>query len=120
MAVPSMASPLRTRRCTRHDTREAAGRCSACNGFFCRECISDHEGQLLCAACLGRTRQTSNTAAQSRWTKPMLHACGSLAGFFVAWLCFYLLGSLLARVPSEVHEGTVWKADAEGADGGHE
>ena len=41
-------------RCWNHEAREAACRCPACGRSYCRECVSEHEGRLLCAACLSR------------------------------------------------------------------
>lgn len=45
---------LRHARCLFHPLREAAARCPHCGGTFCRECVTDEEGQLACPPCLRR------------------------------------------------------------------
>jgi formylmethanofuran dehydrogenase subunit E len=44
-------------RCQRHPGREAAARCPSCQQSFCRECITEHEGRMLCLACLTKRSQ---------------------------------------------------------------
>ena len=52
---PHGKSPaLRHARCLFHPLREAAARCPRCGGTFCRECVTDEEGQLACPPCLRR------------------------------------------------------------------
>jgi hypothetical protein len=48
-----MTAPL-THRCWTHDSREAVCRCPECGRSFCRECVTEHQSRLLCAACLAR------------------------------------------------------------------
>src|SRR5215470_1928087 len=48
------ATSLRHARCLLHPLREAAARCPHCGGTFCRECVTDEEGQLACPPCLRR------------------------------------------------------------------
>lgn len=50
----SSAKGLRHARCLFHPLREAAARCPHCGGTFCRECVTDEEGQLACPPCLRR------------------------------------------------------------------
>jgi hypothetical protein len=110
--APSAPPGLYQRRCARHPAREAAARCPSCHEFFCRECVVEHEGKLLCASCLGRSvvaggRRREKLAALRRTVE-------ATAGVIVLWLTFYGLGALLLKVPAAVHEGTVWqKLDAE-------
>jgi len=109
-AVPGMPASgvgLHARRCARHPEREAAARCPACREFFCRECVIEHEGKLLCASCLAKTavagtRRREQLAALRR-------AVEATAGVVVLWLAFYAIGALLLKIPAAVHDGTVWK-----------
>lgn len=98
---------LHLRRCTRHPEREAAARCPSCTGFFCRECIVEHEGRLLCAACLSKLARTTDRRLQ-RWAAVRRIAVAT-AGACVLWLCFDGIGSLLLKIPPAFHDGTVWK-----------
>jgi len=87
-------------RCWHHPAREAVARCPQCARFYCRECVVEHLGRMICADCVGR--QLSAAAAgrfhAARWS---LLAC---AGFLLAWLIFYYAGTMLARVPSDFFE----------------
>ena len=40
-------------RCFNHMLREAVACCPECRRYFCRECVTEHEDKVLCAACLG-------------------------------------------------------------------
>lgn len=84
-------------RCRNHAAREAVVRCTSCRGYFCRECVVEHRGRMMCAACVsappaGAPREKSRTAA---W---LVLGAG---GLLLAWLIFYYLGALLARIPSD-------------------
>src|ERR1700743_3127248 len=46
------AASLRHARCLFHPLREAAALCPHCGGTYCRECVTDEEGQLACPPCL--------------------------------------------------------------------
>lgn len=101
---------LAARRCERHSAREAVARCPSCGGHFCRECVVEHGGLLLCAACLAREAAGGKTTARERW----LGAARSLrlvAAILLLWTVFYALGQLLKLVPARVHEGTVWRGE---------
>jgi len=91
-------------RCFHHRQREAVARCAGCRHFFCRECIADHNGQMLCAACLraGRRRTSSSGSAWWALCKSCLYAA---AGLMLAWLVFTLLANVLLRIPTTFHEG---------------
>jgi len=105
------ASGVRSRRCARHPEREAVARCPACGGAFCRECVVEHGGRLLCASCLAR--EAALAAAAARPGRARLAALGrgaALAGGVLAlWLLFNGLGTTLLKVPPNFHEGSVWK-----------
>ena len=82
-------------------------RCPSCGEFFCRECVSEHDGKLLCASCLARS---STTSARKRERRAVLRRVGAAAaGGLALWIAFYGLGSLLAKIPADFHDGTIWK-----------
>lgn len=98
---------LHARRCVRHITREAAARCPQCGEFFCRECVVEHAGRLLCAPCLAKI----STAREARrtWLGSQRRGLQTAAGALVLWLVFYWAGALLLKLPPDFHDGTVWK-----------
>lgn len=102
-------------RCWTHPAREAAVRCPSCERSFCRECVTEHGGRLVCAECL---RKESLAAAQGRG-RPARAArrvaaaggrVGALTlGLLAAWLFFHLLAQTLITVPNEFHQSTLWQ-----------
>ncbi len=108
--LPATADPetpmdaVRAQRCRLHPAREAAARCPGCGGCFCRECVTEHAGRLLCAACLARAADTA------RPVRRRFRGFAALAGFLALWGALYLSGRLLLAIPSDTH-------DLESADG---
>ena len=100
---------LTHQRCFNHAVREAAARCPECGRFYCRECITEHDDRILCAACLKRLACVPFTQRGGfvGVVRTMQLACG----LFILLLFFYLLGQGLLAVPSSFHDGTVWKPD---------
>ena len=49
---------LSAQRCFNHAGREAVARCPECSRYFCRECISEHRGRVVCAGCLASLSAT--------------------------------------------------------------
>ncbi|MDX9732632.1 MAG: rhomboid family protein [Thermoanaerobaculia bacterium] len=94
-----MSAPL-VLPCFRHPEREAAARCPACRRAFCRECVTEHDGRVLCASCL---RAAASPAAPPR--RRIAARFAAAAGFLAAWLFFFLLGRLLVALPSSAGEG---------------
>jgi hypothetical protein len=87
-------------RCSNHFLREAAVECPCCKRFFCRECVTEHAGRMICVACVNALTRDANLKARTvgaRWTVT------ALAGILIAWLVFYYLGLTLARIPSQFH-----------------
>lgn len=78
-------------RCANHPGREAAARCPECRSFFCRECVTEHEDRVLCAACIRKL-----TTARAARRRPLLRRLAAVVpvalGLLTAWLFFYLLG----------------------------
>ena len=99
---------LAHQRCLNHEFREAVARCPECRQFFCRECITEHEDRVICAACLKRL---ARPAARGRfhWTGVLIIG-ECLAGVLTVWLFFYMAGRSLLAIPDSFHEGTVWKS----------
>jgi hypothetical protein len=95
-------------RCFIHAGREAAARCPECSRFFCRECVSEHDDRVICSSCLARL-----TAAQGGHRRRLGWLSGlaqAFAGFVLLWLVLFWIGRMLAAIPADVHENTVWSA----------
>ena len=97
-----MTGALARQRCFHHASREAVSRCPQCRRFYCRECVTEHAGQLLCASCLAVQNKPGggDTFSLARLWLPV----GLVGGFFLAWLFFYYLGVVLTKMPMTTHE----------------
>jgi hypothetical protein len=104
---PASAAPvnLHQQHCLNHELREAVARCPRCGQYFCRECVTEHDDQLLCAACL---RKTLVAAPERRALAPVTHAAALGLGLLTGWLVFYWLGRILLSIPNHFHDGTLW------------
>ena len=100
--------PLAQQVCLRHPEREAVARCVRCSDFFCRECIIEHEGRLVCGSCLGALTKRGPTGS-SRWAGVVRTALNAMLGFLCAWICFYELGRMLLAMPSEFHKPAIFE-----------
>jgi len=98
---------LLQQRCSRHQQREAVARCLECGRFFCRECVTEHQGRLLCSACLSKQIDSKPRGRGS--AAIVLRAAQFLSGALTIWIFFYLIGHLLLSIPSDFHDGTIWK-----------
>ncbi len=99
--------PLSEARCSNHPLREAAARCPPCGRHFCRECVTEHAGRLLCADCLRRLAPRG--VAGRRRIRSAGLAAGAAAGLLALWVLFYGAGQCLLLIPSSFHEGTWWE-----------
>lgn len=111
MSVPPVDGGFRAgtarQRCFLHPGREAAARCPSCGRFFCRECVTEHEDRVLCATCLARgASPRAGLRARAAALTPLFTV---LAGLFLAWVFFSVLGRFLLNIPTEFHEGTAWR-----------
>jgi len=95
-------STLIHQRCMVHQEREAAALCPECRLYYCRECVTEHLGRMMCAHCVAQleAEPVNRRFSYTKWGSM------SLAGLLFAWLVFYYLGMGLARIPSSFHGGT--------------
>lgn len=95
---------LAQQRCLLHPDREAVSRCPSCRNDYCRECVTEYEGRIICASCLKNfAREAAHTAPPRSWglTLPLLAFAGLVTAFFV----FYALGQLLLLFPDTTRLG---------------
>jgi hypothetical protein len=98
---------LAEQHCFHHAQREAAARCPECRRFFCRECVTEHEDRVVCAACLKvLTAARSGGKVSIVW---LVRTLQLVWGLLVALVFFYWLGQTLLDLPSSFHDGTVWQ-----------
>jgi hypothetical protein len=100
-------SSLIHQRCFNHSLREAAARCPECGRFYCRECITEHDDRVLCAACLKQLTHAPFT--QRRGFVWLWRAAQFCFGLFLSWCFFYLAGQALLSIDTSFHEGTIWQ-----------
>lgn len=82
-------------RCQQHPVREAIARCPNCRQSFCRECITEHDGRMLCLPCLAK-QSVFPAAPSKRWPK-LGWALGAFGGLLFTWAFFFGLGELFLR-----------------------
>jgi hypothetical protein len=100
---------LTYQRCFNHVAREAVARCPECRQFFCRECITEHNDRVICAACL---KKLAHLPLLKRPAFAGLVRVGQCAlGLLVAWFFFHLVAELLLKLPTGFHEGTLWEVN---------
>jgi hypothetical protein len=98
---------LTYQRCFNHATREAVAKCPSCGQTFCRECITEHENRVICAACLRKL--TRVPLLQRRGFATVLRYSQCLLSLIIAWFFFYAIGEILLTLPASFHEATLWK-----------
>jgi hypothetical protein len=92
-------------RCWNHDTREAVCRCPDCGRSYCRECVSEHESRLLCAACL----RTKARAVEPRRRSRLAPLGMALAGVLLAWVVFFGAGEGILLVITRLEQAS-WQS----------
>ncbi|MGD0620360.1 MAG: rhomboid family protein [Bryobacteraceae bacterium] len=80
-------------RCFVHPSREAVSLCLECRRAFCRECVVDHDGRLICAACLARVQAPA--AGRRGALQRLFSAAGLAVAILLCWILFYMFGRLL-------------------------
>lgn len=73
--------------------------------------MTEHDGRILCAACL-RAQTPVKSAARTDWSR-LGRVLAAVAGLLLAWGCFYLAGHALLDLPSDFHEGQIWHSSPE-------
>ena len=91
-----MSTALARQRCWTHAQREAVSRCPECRRFYCRECVTEHDGRLLCVRCLSSRPVAGAGREGTRWALWMLAA---LLGLMAAFVHFYTVGYVLQQLP---------------------
>lgn len=104
-----MKSVLSLQRCFNHGHREAVACCPTCSHYFCRECITEHDDRVICAACLRKLAPVPLTKRRAFIGLVRIGQC--LVGVLLAWFFFYLLGETLLALPTSFHEGTLWRVN---------
>jgi hypothetical protein len=115
--------PVHARTCGNHPQREAVARCPGCSGYFCRECVTEHEFRMVCAGCLERMREGGQRGEGRRLRLPVCPVVQVVLALGLVWLCAFALGRGLVRMPSDFHDGAVFGDVVEslfgaGGDGG--
>jgi hypothetical protein len=101
--------------CVIHPHRRAMARCPSCSLFYCSECITEHEGKLICASCLDLRSvvPSGKEGALTRFRRhlrfPLAAVLQLIAAAVLCWLVFFLFGQTLADIPDEFHDGTIWE-----------
>jgi len=102
-----MTPPVLEQRCWNHEDREAVCRCPQCGRSYCRECVTEHQSRLLCAACLRAAARESRPAR--RIFRRFLPAGMALAGLVLAWFVFYGAGEALLESTAHL-EQSIWQS----------
>jgi len=100
----SQTADLRKARCHNHSFREAVVRCPACKGDFCRECVTEHRGKMLCTNCLKQADQRPQRAGTL--LKRIALLLFFVMSFMVTWAFFFWIAEVLAGIPQKYHDGT--------------
>jgi len=79
--------------CFIHPGRESVALCLECRHSFCRECVVDHDGRLICAGCLARMQASSTEAHHG--LRALAQTAGVLAALILCWMLFYSAGRAL-------------------------
>ncbi|HYW48073.1 MAG TPA: hypothetical protein VE959_34735 [Bryobacteraceae bacterium] len=90
-------------RCWNHEAREAVCRCPECGRSYCRECVTEHEARLLCAACLQKIERAPRARRPGRRVAAAVLA---LAGILFAWLLFYGAGEAMILITSRMEQAS--------------
>jgi hypothetical protein len=99
---------LAFQRCTLHWQREAVARCPECTRFYCRECITEHEGRVVCAGCLKKLIRPVEAKRRHPF-RFFMNTVKFISGIIILWLFFYYIGRILMAIPASFHDGTFWK-----------
>jgi hypothetical protein len=98
---------LAGQRCLHHAAREAVARCPECGRFYCRECVTDHEGRVLCQGCLKASVATVAPKPR-RNLLPLLYPVLFIAGLALVSVLTMIVGDFLMQIPDSFHRGAAF------------
>ena len=96
------ALPIR-QQCWNHETREAVCRCPGCARSYCRECVTEHEARLLCAACLRKAMP--QVPSRRRGVPKVVLLVG---GLMLAWVLFLAIAAGVSEFSARM-EQAAWQ-----------
>ena len=101
------------RTCGIHVEREAVAQCPSCRKFFCRECITEHDYQMICAGCLAALLEGKgdDETAQKRAgiSGPVLTVVQVVSGVMLVWFVCFTIAELLRQLPPDLHSGSMFE-----------
>jgi hypothetical protein len=97
-----MSGAIALERCWNHTAREAVCRCPGCARFFCRECVTEHDARLLCAACVAG--QVARPRRDSFVRRRLLGPAAATGGLVAAWTVYYGVARVLVEIARSVGE----------------
>ena len=103
----SPALPLHRAECLNHIGREAVARCPSCTQYFCRECITEHGGRMLCSSCYQALTAVQEKPARDWFI--LTTSVQAVLGLGLVWFTTWLAGRILLNIPTAFHEGTLWE-----------
>ena len=87
---------LKNLRCKNHPEREAVAKCNICGHFYCRECITEHNGKMVCGNCIREQTLDKNQFSSKLSFKQLIIF---LLTFLMLWLTFYISGEIIYKIP---------------------
>lgn len=113
MAEVADSGGVASRKCGIHAGREAAARCPSCGGFFCRECITEHDYKMICAGCLAGLLEGREEEEKKRgkagWAGPVVTLLQAMGGIGIVWFSCFAIAELLRELPPELHSGSMFE-----------
>ncbi len=97
-------SQLLRQACAHHPERESVGLCPECRHTYCRECLTEYEGRVICADCLAKERAPEKKSSGFLgWCVKSVLGCA--VGVLLVFSFYYSLGWSLLKIPEQFHEG---------------
>ena len=108
--------PVQRATCLNHPKREAAAQCTSCGKPFCRECVTELDGRMVCGPCY--RKQVQRVEKPQRDWFAVTTTLQALAGAGVLWFTSWVVGQALLNIKSSFHEGIVWESVTNAFSGG--